>query len=140
MEVFEVWVLEARYLSTKHKSGKSDAYCRLRTNFNTQQYKTSCAKKSAQPQWDTCFKFFPADEPPTGNITIKFYERKSFLPDHNIGQVVLDISAYIGGSEHNLWIVLQDEPKKKNNVRGEVHMKMRFFTVEVALVFVVIIF
>jgi len=117
-------------MATKHKSGESDAYCRLRTNFNTQQYKTSCSVKSLTPQWNQTFRFYPADDPPTGNITVKFYERKSIFPDHHLGEIVLDISAYTGGEEHDLWFVVQDEPKKKLNARGEVHLRLRYLTVE----------
>lgn len=128
LDRFAVTIVEAKCLGAKSgNTEKVSPYCRLRSNFSNQQYKTQVIEKnSLAPKWNETFKFYPTDYPPTGAITVKFYEKNFLFRDGFLGEVVVDISKYVHEPEHDFWLYLHDEPKKKPPVRGEVHIHISY--------------
>jgi len=122
-EVFEVWVLEAKNLSSKEVTGKVSSFCRLKSNFNQERFKSIVSAKTTIPYWGQCFRFTPTDKPPSGNVVITLIE-KSFFSERFLGEILLDIGAVQSGLEYDEWVPLQNEPMKpKDAPRGLIHIR-----------------
>jgi len=126
MDELKVELLEARYLAGVDIGGLSDPYCRVSSNFNKQKFKTKTIHKTLTPRWNETFTFYPDERPPTGAILIHVFDKNHILKDEKLGEIVVDVSQYVNGASHDLWLGLQNEPKKKAAARGEVHVKVLF--------------
>jgi tRNA A-37 threonylcarbamoyl transferase component Bud32 len=118
-------VIEAKNVAAMDKSGTSDPYCRLKCSFNKQQFKTKVIDKTLNPKWDEIFRFFTS-HPPEGQVIIKMWDKDRWTSDDFLGEVTLDIHKYADGALHDVWLILDNEPKKKSPERAEVHLHITY--------------
>lgn len=122
--VLSVKVIEARHIAAMDKGGTSDPYCRLKCNFNKQRFKTKVIDKTLTPKWDEMFKFF-APSQAEGQVTLKMWDKDRWTTDDFLGEIVLELSKFADGKSHDLWLPLNNEPKKKEGAsKGEVHISI----------------
>jgi len=120
--VLTVKVIEARNIAAMDKGGTSDPYCRLKCNFNKQRFKTKVIDKTLSPKWDETFKFF-APPQAEGQLILKMWDKDRWTSDDFLGEVQFEVSKFADGKPHDIWIPLNNEPKKKEgNTKGEVHV------------------
>jgi len=121
-----VKVIEARHIAAMDKGGTSDPYCRLKCNFNKQRFKTKVIDKTLTPKWEETFKFF-APYPPEGQFILKMWDKDRWTTDDFLGEIQLDVSKFADGKVADLWVPLNNEPKKKDGAtKGEVHIHITY--------------
>jgi len=123
--VLTVKVIEARNIAAMDKGGTSDPYCRLKCNFNKQRFKTKVIDKTLTPKWDEIFKFF-APSHPEGQVVLKMWDKDRWTTDDFLGEVMIELSKFADGKQHDMWLTLNNEPKKKEGTKGEVHLSVTY--------------
>lgn len=119
-------VIEARNIAAMDKGGTSDPYCRLKCNFNKQRFKTKVIDKTLTPKWDETFKFY-APYPPEGQVVLKMWDKDRWTTDDFLGEVLIELNKIADGKSHDLWLQLNNEPKKKDSsLKGEVHIVVAY--------------
>jgi len=121
-----VKVIEARNIAAMDKGGTSDPYCRLKCNFNKQRFKTKVIDKTLTPKWDEVFKFF-APSHADGQVIVKMWDKDRWTTDDFLGEIMIDLKNFADGKPHDLWLTLNNEPKKKDGAsKGEVHINVTY--------------
>jgi len=123
--IFNFKVVEARNIAAMDKGGTSDPYCRLKSSYNKQRFKTKVIDKTLAPKWDETFKFY-AGHPVDAQVSLKMWDKDRWTTDDFLGEAYLDLAKYADGKTHDLWVPLTNEPKKKDAIKGEIHLVISF--------------
>lgn len=127
VDTFHISVIEAKNLAAMDRSGTSDPYCVLKSQFNKQHYKTKVMKKNLTPKWEQTFSFFTSVT--EGQVYLKIQDRDLFSKDEFMGDVSINLQDYADGNECDKWIKLDNEPAKKkvgSKEPGEIRLKLWF--------------
>jgi len=125
-DTFHITVAEARHVASMDKSGTSDPYVVLKSNFNNQTFKTKVMKKNLTPNWNQEFAFFTSK--PEGQLHLIMYDKDIVYKDEFMGEVYIKLQDYADGAEVDKWIPLQNEPvaKKIDKSGGEIRLKLHW--------------
>jgi len=128
-DYLHIKVIEARNLAAMDFGGTSDPYCRVKNNFNKQQFKTKIVDKTLNPKWGEEFKMF--NPPLDGKLMILLWDHDTFTSDDFLGEVEVDLRPYSDGQPHDVWLQLVKEPKKKAHAaKGELRLELTFMGVK----------
>jgi hypothetical protein len=124
-----ITIKEAKHLSAMDKTGTSDPYVRLSSDFNAQTFKTTIIYKTLAPKWnDESFMFFAP--PKKGKIRLTMWDKDRFSKDDFLGEITIKVGDLPLNTEVDEWYTLENEPEKptvakKDNKAGQLRLGMK---------------
>ncbi|KAH3764134.1 calcium/calmodulin-dependent protein kinase type IV [Pelomyxa schiedti] len=116
LDSLDLKVLQAKNLPVTGKKEGAKAYVRLNTNFSTQQWKTKVTERTSFPAWNQDFNVMIPTNITTltkRTIILTLFEKHSFpRSDVVLGEAFLSLD---DTNNKEIWIPLENEPKRKRN-------------------------
>jgi small GTP-binding protein len=113
-------ILQARNLTTLHKSRQADPFCELQ--LQGQQFETNVIKENVNPEWNEPFDFKVFSENAKLRITILDRTKKG---NEFLGIVAISLADVAGEREFFKWLPLQKK-KASNDITGDIQVKITF--------------
>ena len=110
-----VEILGARNLHDSQTIGSPDPYVKIR--FENNQFKTTAASNTTNPEWNQTFKFNVADEH-SAQLEFEIWN-SNIVSDDFLGKYQLSLSGLVRGRKQDAWYLLQ---QSKSN--AEIHIAL----------------